>query len=90
MNEIHPLVKAEVMHLAARAQRDLEALQHKRDSASTLTPLGEDRALSLGRQVRELRKIALSWQRIADAMGRTSPSLDLMVGDPEDDGSIPL
>jgi hypothetical protein len=84
---IHPLVKAEVMHLAAKAEKTLQEVRSQRESVSSSTAGGQSRALTLGRRITELTKIAESWSRIAESMGKPSPALALMVGEPEGDGS---
>lgn len=64
MNEIHPLVMASLENERARSELDLERLRSARSTCLTATPGGQNRAISLGKRIREAEAVAGSWRLV--------------------------
>lgn len=78
MSKIHPLVLATIENERARRELELERLRSAREACTTVSPGGQNRALALGKKIRELEQIAASWRLVLATVLAA------------DDGSIPL
>lgn len=68
MSKIHPLVLATIENERARRELELERLRSARGSCVTASPGGQNRALALGKKIRELEQIAASWRLVLATM----------------------
>lgn len=64
MSEIHPLVLASLENERARSELDLERLRSARATCLTAAPGGQNRAMSLGKRIREAEAVAGSWRLV--------------------------
>lgn len=80
---IHPLVLATIENERARRELELERLRSAREACVTATTGGQNRALALGKKIRELEKIVGSWRLVLATV------LDADDSDPYDTGVGP-
>lgn len=84
MSEIHPLVMATIENERARRELELERLRSAREACVTSSAGGQNRALSLGKKIRQLEEITGSWRLVlATVLGAMDDS------DPYDTGVSP-
>lgn len=65
---IHPLVLATIENERARRELELERLRSAREACVTSSAGGQNRALALGKKIRELEKIVGSWRLVLATM----------------------
>lgn len=63
-SEIHPLVMATIENERARRELELERLRSAREACVTSSAGGQNRALSLGKRIRQLEEITGSWRLV--------------------------
>lgn len=63
-SEIHPLVMATIENERARRELELERLRSAREACVTSSVGGQNRALSLGKRIRQLEEITGSWRLV--------------------------
>lgn len=81
MNEIHPLVMATIENERARRELELERLRSAREACVTSSAGGQNRAMALGKKIRQLEEITGSWRLVlATVLG----SMDEMTEAAED------
>lgn len=87
---IHPLVLATIENERARRELELERLRSAREACVTSSAGGQNRALALGKKIRQLEEITGSWrlvlatvlaemQEMADAVKAAQDAFDGMV-----------
>lgn len=64
MNEIHPLVMATIENERARRELELERLRSAREACVTSSAAGQNRAMALGKKIRQLEEITGSWRLV--------------------------
>lgn len=67
-NEVHALVLAHLTKQHADASLRLERLRSTREATSTATTGGSNRAIALGRRIREQERIVAGWSTALELM----------------------
>jgi hypothetical protein len=64
MSEINPLVMATIENERARRELELERLRSAREACVTSSAGGQNRAMALGKKIRQLEEITGSWRLV--------------------------
>lgn len=64
MSEIHPLVLSTIENERARRELELERLRSAREACHTVSVGGQNRAIALGKKIRQLEEITASWRLV--------------------------